>query len=648
MDSKSLDKPKIAGIYIRVSTEDQAREGFSLGEQEEKLKQLCKYKEFEVYKIYKDAGISAKDMEHRPGFQKMIEDMKKGLINYIVAYKLDRVTRSVRDLELLITELEKYDCYLICDRDDVNTSTANGRFFVRMLTVLSQLEIEVVSERTKFGLSGAIKAGHLPGNCPLGYYRDKDKRVRLDYSTKDVIKRIFNMYLEGKSYYQIACILDEENVLYPQKEKWKESTVRNIVNNRIYIGDYVRNKTLNDETKEIVYQDVVTPIITRAEWEEVQKQKEKNLQAFCRDRVYIFFQRLKCPKCGETMRCKGSGGKKKKYMYYSCNACHLYYREDLIEEAILHFILSLVEYDWVVKKYFYPILAEKEDNQLIKLNEQIDNLAKQKKRIKDAYLSGVVEMEDFGEDLKLIDEKLNKLEQQRLECMEVDTQNFSLMKIMADRDVELETRFNSGTFVDDLKNTWNAMSKSEKQEFISRFIESMVLVKDDKNNSFIIQSINFRSRYVDELNKLQKIDTLDLAKPTSDMQDAAIYRSMKRITEQERDEYLEHLKEHYDVKIYDDPYLWAYSYVENVDGSVISMPRQKGNERLIRSFLVDNDKKFPPLDSNGKLRGKYNFVSYRDKGTTDENELDTYVQKMSNLKLKKKRSYHKKESDTSN
>ena len=77
MDLKSLDKPKIAGIYIRVSTEDQAREGFSLGEQEEKLRQLCKYKEFQVYKVYKDAGISAKDMEHRPAFQEMLEDMKK-------------------------------------------------------------------------------------------------------------------------------------------------------------------------------------------------------------------------------------------------------------------------------------------------------------------------------------------------------------------------------------------------------------------------------------------------------------------------------------------------------------------------------------------------------------------------------------------
>ena len=83
--SQSSEEKKIAGIYIRVSTEDQAREGFSLGEQEEKLRSLCKYKGFEIFKVYKDAGISAKDMKNRPAFQQMLEDMKKGLINYIVA-----------------------------------------------------------------------------------------------------------------------------------------------------------------------------------------------------------------------------------------------------------------------------------------------------------------------------------------------------------------------------------------------------------------------------------------------------------------------------------------------------------------------------------------------------------------------------------
>ena len=98
------EERKVAGIYIRVSTEDQAREGFSLGEQEEKLKQLCDYKGYEVYKVYCDAGISAKDMEHRPKFQEMLKDLKDGKINYIVAYKLDRVTRSVRDLQRIFMQ----------------------------------------------------------------------------------------------------------------------------------------------------------------------------------------------------------------------------------------------------------------------------------------------------------------------------------------------------------------------------------------------------------------------------------------------------------------------------------------------------------------------------------------------------------------
>lgn len=109
---------KIAGIYIRVSTEDQAREGFSLAEQKEKLLQLCKFKEYEVFNVYEDAGISAKDMKNRPAFQEMLADMKKGKINYIVAYKLDRVTRSVRDLEELIAQLELHNTYLVCDKDE--------------------------------------------------------------------------------------------------------------------------------------------------------------------------------------------------------------------------------------------------------------------------------------------------------------------------------------------------------------------------------------------------------------------------------------------------------------------------------------------------------------------------------------------------
>lgn len=95
------ENKKQAGIYIRVSTEDRAREGFSLGEQETRLKEFCKFKGYEVYKVYQDAGISAKN-DKRPAYQNMMNDVKNKTINVIVAFKLDRLTRSVFDIEKLM------------------------------------------------------------------------------------------------------------------------------------------------------------------------------------------------------------------------------------------------------------------------------------------------------------------------------------------------------------------------------------------------------------------------------------------------------------------------------------------------------------------------------------------------------------------
>lgn len=230
-----------------------------------------------------------------------------------------------------------------------------------MLTVLSQLEIEIVSERTKFGLTGAIKCGHIPGTCPIGYKRYETKKVIIDETTKDIIIRIFNLYLQGKSYQTIANILNEEKVLAPKK--WRDSKIEKIINNRIYVGDYERFKRVaKEQGKEpIIYPNVVEPIITRAMFEDVQIQKEKNQRAYCRDRVYIFMQKMICPKCVKIMLCKGTGGKKKKYMYYHCTDCKIYLREDLIEEQVMPMIMDLIEYDMTVKKYFYPVLADKKN-----------------------------------------------------------------------------------------------------------------------------------------------------------------------------------------------------------------------------------------------------------------------------------------------
>ena len=155
------EEKRIAGIYVRVSTEEQSREGFSLKEQEERLKGFCNFKRYEIYKIYKDAGISAKN-DKRPAYQEMMSDVKSKNINVIVAFKLDRLTRSVYDIEKLMKTVNDYECDIDCMADESNTTTSNGRMVMRIMTSVSQNEIEKCSERTKFGMVGAIKSGHIP------------------------------------------------------------------------------------------------------------------------------------------------------------------------------------------------------------------------------------------------------------------------------------------------------------------------------------------------------------------------------------------------------------------------------------------------------------------------------------------------------
>ena len=594
---------KIAGVYIRVSTEDQAREGFSLGEQEEKLLQLCNFKELEVYKVYKDAGISAKDMEHRPQFQEMLQDMKEGKINYIVAYKLDRITRSVRDLEELISVLEQYNCFLLCDRDDVNTSTANGRFFVRMLTVLSQLEIEIVSERTKFGLNGAIKSGHIPGQRPFGYKSAEDKRMVIDNSTRPYVEKIFDMYLEGKSFQQIANYFKENNI-YPKKN-WKDTTIQKIIDNKIYMGDYEQYKRIGkqENLEPIVYMNVVEPIISRAKWEECQRQKERNQRTYTRDRVYTFFQRLKCPSCNRIMKCKGSGGNKRKYMYYTCEHCHINFNEDHVEHLLRDFIYDLLEYDMAVKKFFLPVLEDKTNNiDTTSIDKEIRDLEKQRNRIKDLYIKGIVEIDDFKEDYKLIEDKLANLESKKLELVNLETFNYSPHELLAERDLEREKMIRLDTLNSLLKSKWNDMDKSEKQEFISKFIDTIEIKKDSKGN-LILEKINFRNGFIRQLVKFYDAGIFDVAVPVM-VDNKEEYIKGGRMNEEQLDKYLSKMNEHFETSFYE-----MYETIDNETAEVILEYQPKDDEKIIRFVALTNTNSFPISKEN--IKDRYGIVSYK-------------------------------------
>ena len=542
-------------------------------------------------------------MEHRPQFQEMLKDMKEGKLNYIVAYKLDRITRSVRDLEELISVLEQYNCFLLCDRDDVNTSTANGRFFVRMLTVLSQLEIEIVSERTKFGLNGAIKSGHIPGQRPFGYKSAEDKRMVIDNSTRPYVEKIFDMYLEGKSFQQIANYF-KENSIYPKKN-WKDTTIQKIIDNKIYMGDYEQYKRIGkqENLEPIVYMNVVEPIISRAKWEECQRQKERNQRTYTRDRVYTFFQRLKCPSCNRIMKCKGSGGNKRKYMYYTCEHCHINFNEDHVEHLLRDFIYDLLEYDMAVKKFFLPVLEDKTNNiDTTSIDKEIRDLEKQRNRIKDLYIKGIVEIDDFKEDYKLIEDKLATLESKKLELVNLETFNYSPHELLAQRDLEKEKMIRLDTLNTVLKTKWNNMDKSEKQEFISKFIDTIEIKKDSKGN-LILEKINFRNGFIRQLVKFYDAGIFDVAVPVM-VDNKEEYIKGGRMNEEQLDKYLSKMNEHFETSFYE-----MYETIDEETNEITLEYQPKDNEKIIRFVAISLKEKFPIIVDN--VKDKYGIISYK-------------------------------------
>ena len=472
-----------------------------------------------------------------------------------------------------------------------------------MLTVLSQLEIEIVSERTKFGLTGAIKCGHIPGTCPLGYKRDETKKVIIDETTKDIIVRIFNLYLEGKSYQTIANILNEEKVLSPKK--WKDSKIEKIINNRIYVGDYERFKRVTKEQgkEPVIYPNVVEPIITRAMFEDVQIQKEKNQRAYCRDRVYIFMQKMICPKCGKIMQCKGTGGKKKKYMYYHCTDCKIYLREDLIEEQVMPMIMDLIEYDMTVKKYFYPVLADKKERNTANLDKEISSLQSRKKRIKEAYLKEIVDVEEFSKEYKEVDEKLSLLEQKRIEAIDLNKQTFSPQHLMADRDVEKEKLIRSNKFYDMLMAEWNNKSKEEKQEFISKFLESITIEKDKKGNYKLV-NMKLRKTFIEAVYKLMQNGMFDMTIADEKGKDV---RTTIMMDKQELKDYINKLNEYYEVSYYEIARLDEAKKGYQKKYLTIDEINENGEKLFKLVELITDDKKFPQKKANrivGAIRVK--------------------------------------------
>ena len=600
------DVKKVCGLYMRVSTEDQAREGFSLPEQKERLEAYCKFKGFVIKDYYTDAGISAKTGNYRPEFERLKEDIKSKKINTIIALKQDRITRSIFDWEELMKFLEENDAYLDCVNDDINTTNANGKMVSRILMSVSQQEIERTSERTKVGLAGAIKQGHIPHQAPLGYKHDNKKLV-IDHLTKDVVIRIFELYHKGMSYQKISTLFNKEQVL--GKTNWRDSSIVAILENEIYKGDFVHGKRTKHPT---YYENVVEPIVSKEMWEECQVQKKKNSKSYQRTLTYLFLQKLRCPKCNRILGGKATQKKNGNiYYYYYCHDCKINFKESLVEEYFNDFVNELVEYDSVVNQFFLPMIKQKFDEPQEELKKDINKQKDKLERIKRAYINGVFSLEEYNDERKLVESALGKLQNELDEATSCETLNFTPQDILLKRDIDYINKVKLEKEYKERTKTWKDYTREEKAELIMKYVDDIKL--GILNNYIYVDNINFRESICKPCNELFDAGYIDVKTPVIFGNIVGQIRFSNYLPEKEIGKHIMRLRQYYDVGFEEATY-----YVED---RIFYFNFIHDDRAIVRVFPMED---YAKIDPDIKMKEyKYGIIYIRGKDEFQMQDINT-------------------------
>lgn len=254
-------------IYTRVSTIEQAEEGYSISEQQDKLKKYCDIKDWKVARVYTDPGFSGSNT-NRPSLQQLISDCKNNMFDAVLVYKLDRLSRSQKDTLYLIEDVfNKNGVGFISLSENFDTSTAFGKAMIGILSVFAQLEREQITERMTLGRVGRAKAGKAMSwaNCPFGYIIQKEI-YEIDPFRADTVKRIYRDYLSGVSITKITQNLNAEGHV-GKNVNWSYRTVRQILGNIVYAG-YIKYK--NE-----IYPGLHKPIVSLSDYKKVQVELER-------------------------------------------------------------------------------------------------------------------------------------------------------------------------------------------------------------------------------------------------------------------------------------------------------------------------------------------------------------------------------------
>ncbi len=393
---------KRVALYIRVSSDQQAKFGDSLREQEDTLNEYIKtQKDMIIHSTYIDDGISGQKLE-RDEFNRLMIDIKNGLVDLIIFTKLDRWFRSLKHYLNTQEVLEKNNVHWIAvSQPYYDTTTAYGRTFINQVMSFAELEAQMTSERMKSVFSNKVKMGEvISGSTPLGYSIVNKHLVPNDQA--DIVKSVFNYYNEYGNLNQTSLYLLEEFGIARTMQ-----AVRSMLKNKKYIGEFRENTNYCE------------PIVSRELFESVNRQLDMNQKSNVKN-VYLFSGLLVCGECGRKMNSgqKATWGNRRKdgtrikYTPKSMYSCRYAYqhpkckntksiREHILEKKLLEMLNDSIREaikELKTVKVNVPDIRKKQQS----IERKID-------RLKVAYLNEIISLAEFKQDREKLVAELNNL-----------------------------------------------------------------------------------------------------------------------------------------------------------------------------------------------------------------------------------------------
>jgi len=473
-------------IYVRVSTEEQANEGYSIRAQIEKLKSYALLKEWDIFDIYADEGISGKNIVDRPAINRLIGDIESGKVNNVLVFKVDRLTRSTRNLLELVELFDDCECAFNSLTESIDTDTPSGRMFLKIIGIFAEFERENLASRLKLGFERKVKEGYTLASNLLsyGYTREKGDRIQtIDPEEAKIVREIFAMYIDkNMSMNGIARKLNERKI--PTKSKnslWEATTLRHILINPTYIGKV--RYAIGDENRYFEIDGQHERIITDEDFflaqELIKKGVQKSKTKRPREESY-FCGVLTCAMCNSKFTthnysCKANDGSEQYRTSYICRGRKSNHSEPScpspainhikVEQAFSEYIQSINDItehsDINVEE-----TAKKAESELLKnivdLEKKIDNLQKRKNQVMEQYIQGLVEFDEYKNMIKLFNENYEVLERELLNKKE------ELPSIAETPEILPED------IITNLKENWEHLNNTERTIFLQRFVSRPV------------------------------------------------------------------------------------------------------------------------------------------------------------------------------